>query len=106
MQSFFEVGAYFQESLDILPFFDVPLFGVLAFALHDSFGEVHILFFDFELSEVGCDVFALGRRSFSWGLTGEEMMITAGHDHFDGLRVLSGSHFVLEAFHRDWVLKN
>ena len=49
MQSFFEVGAYFQESLDILPFFDVPLFGVFAFALHDSFGEVHILFFDFEL---------------------------------------------------------
>lgn len=74
---------------------------MLAFTLHDSFGEVHILFFDLKISEVGCDVFALGRRSFSWRLTGEEMMIASGHDPLNGLSMLSGPHFVLEAIHCD-----
>lgn len=72
---------------------------MLALTLHDSFGKVHILFFDLELSEVSRDVFALGRRFFSGGFAWEEVMIASSHDHFNRFGMLSCPHFMLEAIH-------
>lgn len=56
---------------------------MLTFALHDSFGEVEILFFDLKLSEVGCDILSLRRGSFSGAFRGNELVVGPGHDHFD-----------------------
>ena len=74
---------------------------MLTFALHDSFGEVEILFFDLKLSEVGCDILSLRRGSFPGAFGGNELVVGPGHDHFDRLGMLCSSHLVLEALHMD-----
>jgi hypothetical protein len=83
VEGFLEIGTDFKKAFNVLPILDVLIFGMLTFALHDSFGEVDILFFDFELAKVSGNVFGLGRRIFSRGLAGKELVVSAGHDHFD-----------------------
>jgi hypothetical protein len=72
---------------------------MLALALHDSFREVGILFFNLKFSEIGSEVFALGGRSFSWGFGGKELVVGSGHDHFYRFGMLGGSHSMLKALH-------
>ena len=99
MKGFLKIGTDFKKSLNILPFLNVLIFGMLALTLHDSFCQVHILFFDLELTKVSRDVFGLGRKAFSGRLAGKELVVRPSHDHFDGFGMLSGSHLVLETVH-------
>jgi hypothetical protein len=99
VKGFLKIGTDFKKSLKVLPFLNVLIFGMLAFTLHDSFGQVDILFFDLELAKVSRDVFGLRRKAFSGRLAGKELVVRPSHDNLDGFGMLGSSHLVLETFH-------